>query len=106
VEIDLRAAQGLPQLADPHDRLATLLGSDAANATRYVVKLFPGNSVYRQNHRLETGIPDQRVPAGGWQHWFQAMGLSSASIAHLAQQAGQGQAKTISEDDIAGTTHP
>lgn len=99
VELDLRAAGGSPPQS-LRDKLATLLGGDPANATRYVVKLHPDNPIYRQNHRLEAKSPNQRIPDQGWQHWFQVMGFSLASIDHLAQQAGGGQAKTISEDDI------
>lgn len=102
VEVDLRAAAGLPALPEKLDSLATLLGGDAANATRYVVKLFPENPIYRQNHRIEKRLPDRRIPPEGWQHWFGVMGFGAAAIAHLAQQAGQGRAKTISEEDIMG----
>ncbi len=100
VELDLRTADGSPPPQSLRDKLATLLGDDAANATRYVIKLFPKNPIYRQNHRIEAESPNQRVPAEGWQHWLKVMGFGQGSIDQLAQQAGGGQAKTISEDDI------
>lgn len=104
VEIDLRAAAGLPALPEKLNSLATLLGGDAANATRYVVTLFPDNPVYRQNHRVEKTLPDRRIPPEGWQHWFDVMGFNAAAIAHLAQQTGQGQPKSISEEDLGSSS--
>jgi hypothetical protein len=92
VEYDLRRADGESRaaLSSLEDRLATVTAPDAANAARYVVSLFPSNTVYRSNYAFEKKQPDGRIPPGGWRHWMGQQGFSLASLDHLGELAALG----------------
>lgn len=102
VQIDLRAA-GSPQpppLGILADHLATLTHPDARNAGRYVLSLFPDNTVYRQNYRLESATDDGRVPAGGWRHWLGRCGFGVAALDQAESYREGGEVKFVSPADL------
>jgi hypothetical protein len=70
--------------------LATLTSADAHLATGFVVQMYPTNPFYLQNYRAELGIPDGRIPAGGWDSWLLRLGFSGASVDHIRSVAAQG----------------
>ncbi len=102
VEHDLRQAAGEPpaNLRPLHDRLATVIGADAANATRFVVSLFPSNRVYRSNYAYESRQSDGRIPPGGWRHWMGEMGFDDPSLDHLQTLADQGTPQVVTPEDL------
>lgn len=73
------------------DRLATLTGPDPRNACRLLLKLFPENSVYRQNFQVESRFPDGRIPPGPWHSWLRQMGFSRLAVDHIMILAARGQ---------------
>jgi hypothetical protein len=87
------------------NRLATLTGEDAENATRFVLKSFPNTAVYRKNYRVEARHPQGRIPAGGWSHWLGVLGFSEASLTRIRNVASSGTAEFVDPaetDEIAG----
>jgi hypothetical protein len=92
-----RDAQGNYQrdLTAIRRRLATLASTDAQNAARLVVNIFPDNAVYRKNYHLENHLSDRRIPSEGWHIWLRQMGFSRESVDHVFSVAAQGQAVFI-----------
>jgi hypothetical protein len=100
VQLDLRAAEGLPQDQQLLDDLATFTGDDAANAARYVVTRHPDIVIYRQNYRIERRKQDHRIPDGGWQHWLGEVGFEQLALDHMQAQAAQGQIQVVDEQKL------
>ncbi len=114
VEYDLIAAQRFSpersheqlsedenRLASIRNHLATLTNLDARNACRLVLKLFPENTIYRQNYELEERTPDKRIPPGRWHYWLRQMGFSRQAVDHIMVLASRGRAEWIGIDQIA-----
>lgn len=114
VEYDLTAARardpGLPEdlrqrsnraLPGLRDRLATLSGPDVHNAVRLVLKIYPDNGVYRQNYRLESRLPDWRIPPGSWYAWLGQMGFAREAVDHIWVVSAQGRAQQIDAPSFA-----
>ena len=93
------------RMAKLADRLATLTGPDARNATRFVLKMHPDMGVYRQNYRVEKACSDGRIPERGWDHWLQHMGITEEGIVRIESIAATGELVTVSveeADQLAG----
>jgi hypothetical protein len=108
VEHDLIASQGAsPDISEARrvqaqgvvknirDRLATLSGPDARNASRLVLKTFPDNAIYRKNYARENRLPDGRIPPGPWHDWLRQLGFSRQSVDHIMILATQGKVDLI-----------
>jgi hypothetical protein len=91
-DVRQRSNRALPGL---RDRLATLSGPDVSNAVRLVLKIYPDNGVYRQNYRLESRLPDGRIPPGSWHAWLGRMGFARAALDHIWIVAAQGHLQQI-----------
>ena len=102
VEIDLLPESQETRIRSLSDWLATVAGEDAINAKRAVVKRYKGNSIYRQNHRVEARTAGHRIPIQPWAHWLGILGLETSTIEHIRQLSARGQPKIISEDEILG----
>ncbi|MGH2621398.1 MAG: hypothetical protein ACRDHG_12630 [Anaerolineales bacterium] len=100
VELDLLQAVGASAPQRLLDRLATLTGEDTSNATRYIVKSFTNNSVYRQNHRVEARFSQGRIPSGGWAHWLGQLGFARISLDHVRAQAAGGELERVEPQEI------
>jgi hypothetical protein len=86
------------------DDLATLTNPDALNAVRYYVKEYNTVDVYRKNYVIEMGLPDHRIPDGGWQHWLREIGISDDSIIHIENIAATGTFEHVPEGIIDPAT--
>jgi len=101
VEYDMLAQIPSPSRSDimRMDRLAndiaTLTNDDALNATRYVVKRYNYVDVYKKNFTVEMGVPDHRIPDGGWDHWLREMGFSDEAINHIVDIASTGTVEHV-----------
>jgi len=100
IEIDLLPENEAAKAKQLSNWLATVAGADASNATRAVVKRYEGNSVYRQNYRLETRTPGSRIPSESWAHWLEVLGFTDQTIDHIRNMATAGQPKFISEGEL------
>jgi hypothetical protein len=98
-------AQRRKRMAKLADRIATLTGPEARNATRFVLKMHPDMGVYRQNYRVEKAYPDGRIPKGGWDLWLQRVGITVEGIVRIQSVASTGELVTVSveeADQLAG----
>ena len=106
VEYDMLAQIPSPSRSDimRMDRLAndiaTLTNDDALNATRYVVRRYNYVDVYKTNYTVEMGVPDHRIPDGGWDHWLREMGFSDEAINHIIDIASTGTVEHVDPDLI------
>jgi hypothetical protein len=102
VEIDLLPETEQTKIRQLSDWLATVAGEDALNATRAIVKRHKGNSIYRQNYRVEARTPSRRIPTQGWKHWLRVLGFGAQTIEHIQNLAAAGRPKVISEEELGG----
>jgi hypothetical protein len=100
VEIDLLPENQETRIRQLSDWLATVAGEDASNATRAVVKRHMGNSIYRQNYRVEARTPGRRIPSQPWAHWLGVLGFEANTIEHIRQLSAAGTPKVISNDEL------
>jgi hypothetical protein len=100
VELDLLPEHQETRIRRLSDWLATVAAEDASSATRAVVKRYRGNSIYRQNYRVEARTPGGRIPTQSWAHWLGILGFESSTIEHIRQLATTGQPKVVTEDEL------
>jgi hypothetical protein len=90
-----RREQARAVMKSLQDKLATLSGSDARNASRLVLKTYPDNAIYRKNYARENRLPDGRIPPGPWHEWLRQLGFSRRSVDHIMILATQGKGELI-----------
>ncbi len=80
--------------------LATYTSADGLNANRYMLVSHPDTPIYQLNHVMESLIPGNRIPPGGWEQFMRDIDFTDVEIDHVEAIASLGVAETVPEARI------